>query len=407
MDTPTRSEAIVDDEIKDLVNNFDHHCPAFGRRFREVFSYMHAQCPVLRSQNHGGYWVFTQYAHLQELARHPGVISNTYGPSHPPAPIPRLIPTFYDPPELTHYRRILNPLLSPQVVEAKRADIRKLAWELVEQAVSRGKFDVIGDVSRALTGRITCQMLEIEESKYEIFVDFVHMATCNLGTPEQVGAAYAKFRAEVLLAMEQHRHRTSGIIGSLFAARIDGRELSDEEVELMVTLILIGGLDTTQSVIGNSMVFLARNPDKRKEVLDDLSRLPTAVEELIRLFTPTQMFARMATQDFEAGEIKLAAGDKMIIAYGAANIDPAVFPDPLQADLRRNPNRHMSFGAGPHRCLGAPLARAEIIECLNALLRCAPDFRVVEEELHAVEDIASIYSYHSVPIVVLNAAAPA
>ena len=167
----------------------------------------------------------------------------------------------------------------------------------------------------------------------------------------------------------------------------------------MATNLLIGGMGTTSFFMGSVTVFLARNPEHRRQLIAEPELIPGAIDELLRLFTPTQVFGRLVTRDTEVEDLPVKAGEMVLVGYGAANFDPAVFDDPRRVDFRRSPNRHMSFGIGPHRCLGSHIAKEVSAAVTRSLLEQAPAYRLVEAEVIEQTPTAAMLGFNSVPIV--------
>ncbi|MFC7718312.1 cytochrome P450 [Nonomuraea recticatena] len=165
----------------------------------------------------------------------------------------------------------------------------------------------------------------------------------------------------------------------LISALAQIEELTEDELVGTCVLLLNAGHEATVNVTGNGWWSLFRNPSELVRLREDLSLLPTAVEELMRYDTPLQMFERWVLEDIEVGGVSIPKGVEIALLFGSANRDPEVFDRPDTLDVGRADNPHISFGAGIHFCLGAPLARIELVESFGALLRRAPDIALVEE----------------------------
>ena len=171
------------------------------------------------------------------------------------------------------------------------------------------------------------------------------------------------------------------LISAMIAADDQGKFLSDEELLSNCVLLLEAGHETTTNLIGNGLLALLRHSDQLQTLQDDPSLIGTAIEELLRYDSPVQITARLATEDLEIGDKWVGAGDMAIFVLGAANRDPAQFPNPSTLDLSRRENRHLSFGQGIHYCLGAPLARIEGQIAINTVLRRCPGLALTGEPL--------------------------
>jgi cytochrome P450 len=159
----------------------------------------------------------------------------------------------------------------------------------------------------------------------------------------------------------------------LLAAEVNGDHLSTDEVIANLIVTMVGGQETTTNLIGNGVLSLLRNPVILRELREDLSLIPSAVEELLRFESPSQHTARIAPEDTQLGDRNIRRRDAVIAVMGAANRDPERFPDPDRLDIRRKDNRHVAFGWGAHFCFGAPLARIEAQIAFSTLLRRLSD----------------------------------
>jgi cytochrome P450 family 142 subfamily A polypeptide 1 len=169
------------------------------------------------------------------------------------------------------------------------------------------------------------------------------------------------------------------LVSVLVHAEIDGERLTDEQILEESLLILIGGDETTRHVITGGMDQLFQHPAQRAALAADPALLPTAVEEMLRWVTPIKNMARTTTRDVELRGQRLAAGQKLVLLYPSANRDEDVFPEPMRFDVTRTPNDHLAFGYGAHFCLGASLARLELLVFFQELLTRLPGLRLASD----------------------------
>ncbi len=197
------------------------------------------------------------------------------------------------------------------------------------------------------------------------------------GDVEAYRRTFAEAFQYALAVAAQRRAAPGDDLASLLAtAEVDGRRLSDREFCHFWLLLVVAGNETTRHLLSGSVLALAEHPDQRRRLAADPGLIPTAVEELVRWVTPIMQFRRTARRDTELTGQRIAAGDKVVLYYVAANRDPAVFAGPDRLDLGRDPNPHLSFGIGPHFCLGANLARLEARAALSALRPYLPALEI-------------------------------
>jgi cytochrome P450 len=194
---------------------------------------------------------------------------------------------------------------------------------------------------------------------------------------EEAAAAFVAYLRD-LVARRTARPRDDDLVSDLVAAHSQAERLSVDEIVGTCVLLLMAGHEATVNVVGNGMLAMLRHLDQWQLVVDDPSVVPTAVEEMLRYDSSLQLFERTATTDVDIAGTTIPAGHKVAALLGAANRDPAVFADPDRFDVRRTPNAHLSFGAGIHFCLGAPLARIEVAAVLGALRRHLPGIALAQ-----------------------------
>lgn len=296
-----------------------------------------------------------------------------------------LIPLQVDPPDHAKYRRLLDPELSPKKMAALEADARALVNGLIDAFVDRKSCDFHAEFATPLPSSIFLALMGLPQSDLSQFLqwrdDTVRPATDDLEEAarirDRVGTEITEyFRA----ALAERRARPDGSLMSRIAtAEIDGRPLTESEQLGMAHLLLLGGLDTVTATLDCMVLHLAREPEKRRALVEDPTLIAPAVEELLRHETPVTMVIRMVKQDCEIGGVQLRAGDHAVLLIGAGNADPSEFDAPELVDFRRQANRHLAFGGGPHRCLGSHLARLELRVALEELHRRIPDYRIPDD----------------------------
>ncbi|TDD46900.1 cytochrome P450 [Nonomuraea terrae] len=274
-----------------------------------------------------------------------------------------------EPPVHTRLRRLVSKAFTPRMVESLRPQVRAIARSLVDAYVDKG--DLIAEVAEPLPVTVIAEMLGIPEADRHLLrpwsADICGMYELNPAPQAQHTAVRAATEfADYLKALAADRRRVPG--DDLVSALTQIDELTEDELVGTCVLLLNAGHEATVNVTGNGWWALFRNPAELARLREDRSLLPTAIEELMRWDTPLQMFERWVLEDIEVHGVRIPRGTEVALLFGSANRDPAVFPDPDRLDVGRVDNPHISFGAGIHFCLGAPLARIELMESFGALL---------------------------------------
>lgn len=287
-----------------------------------------------------------------------------------------------EPPVHTRLRRLVSRAFTPRMVESLRPRVRAIAGGLVDAFVEKGGGDLLAEVAEPLPVTVIAEMLGIPHADRHLLrpwsAEICGMYELNPSLEAQHTAVRAASEfADYLKTLAAQRRRAPGddLISAL--AQID--ELTEDELVGTCVLLLNAGHEATVNVTGNGWWALFRNPSELARLREDRSLLPTAVEEVMRWDTPLQMFERWVLEDIEVHGVEIPRGSEVALLFGSANRDPAVFEDPDRLDVGRADNPHISFGAGIHFCLGAPLARIELMESYGALLDRAAKLELREE----------------------------
>ena len=339
-------------------------------------------------------WLLTRYDDVLAVLRDHGRFSSDRRRSNHPlivqvmameqgaSPIFRT-PTMLgaDPPAHTRMRNLVNKAFTPRVVEQMRPHIQQITDELLNAAIDSGRLDVVADLASPLPIIVIAEMLGVPPEDRAQFRAWSNAVASTLDRPVQTQAtvdlardasnAIAVYFGRVI--KQRRADPRDDLISALIAAEEGGDLLTEDELLATRILLLIAGNETTTNLIGNGMLALVRNPDQLRLLQDDPSLIASAVEELVRYDSPVQATARIALSAGPLGNRQVEEGQIVVAFLGAANRDPAHFADPNRLDLRRQDNRHLSFGHGIHYCIGSPLARAEAQIAITTLLRRLPD----------------------------------
>lgn len=395
-----------------FAQRFDHHDPQFGAHINEVFRHMRASCPVAHTEAYGGFHVLTRYKDVEQVVRDDEVFSLQAGMSIPsnrkPGDPPWVLPGDLDPPHSFVYRRLLEPTVAPAALAAMEPELRQLARELVDNFIEKGEADLVHDLAAPLTAIATLRMTGLPEEDWPHYVSERRTTARRQIDPEEdmrrVNERFVWTRQAFLDAIEKQRSEPveGKIIARLLETRIAGPDggRSLEEWEMIAILInfVAGGLESTQSLLGSAWVHLGCHPEQREDLRSNLDLMRGAVEEMLRFFSPQPFLARVATHDTEVGGYPIKEGERVFMCWASANRDEAAFERADEFDIRRKPNRHLTFGAGAHHCLGANITRLETRICMEEVLRRLPDYRLVEDRLEPIPDISTMQGYLSVPV---------
>lgn len=285
-----------------------------------------------------------------------------------------MVPLELDPPHHTHFRTLLNPMLSPKRVQAMEAGARDRAVRLIEGFKPAGHVDVMKDFAYPFAVGVFLQFLGVSEDRRDEFLvwaeDLLH------GTLAQRQAAMVTIVNFITELMElRKREPVDDFMTFLTKTNVEGRPLTDLEMIGFGVLIFVGGLDTVAAAIGLDLYHLARVPEHQAALRKDRELIKSAVEELFRAYS-TITPLRRAAKDVVFDGVLIKKGELVSCPSMIANRDPEEFPDPDTIDLSRENNRHTAFAYGPHRCVGSHLARRELIIGLEEFLDRIPTFRI-------------------------------
>ncbi len=344
-----------------------------------TYARLRARSPVHRSRLLNA-WVFTRYADVEAILRDHRRFSNV-PTSRRASRRQQFVPPradwtmlFLDPPEHTRLRALVNQAFTPRAVNALEPHIRTVVGELLD-AVDPAGFDLMTALAYPLPVIVIAEMLGVPPEDRARFKrwsdDRAGLLEPILGAEEQARAAAAGEALDAYfmpVIRARRREPRDDIVSALTQAEEEGDALTEREMLLMLRLLLVAGNETTTNLIGNGVLALLRHPEQLALLREDPTRIPAAVEELLRFDTPVQLDIRGVREDCEMNGHPLRRGDGAILAIGAANRDPAVFDDPDRLDIGRSSGSNLSFGRGVHHCLGAPLARLEGRIALEVLL---------------------------------------
>ncbi|HEY6533419.1 MAG TPA: cytochrome P450 [Acidimicrobiales bacterium] len=343
--------------------------------------------PVLRIEGaDGATIVTTSRTSEEEVLRHPEIYTSS-GNAGSMGTERALIPLEIDPPVHRAWRRIVDPIFSPQRMALLEGPIEQLVHGLIDDFGDATEIDFAQQFSVPFPSQVFLAMigLPLDDLPHLLAMkDGIMRAHVVLGThfddprcqafKEKTADEIFAYFGDALDAREQQR--TDDVLSDLLDAEIDGRPLTRDELLEICFPLLLGGLDTVSATLDCFFAYLAEHPDHRRQIVDDPSIVRGAVEELFRYETPLMMTPRVVAGDAILAGCPVQAGDTVYMLHGVSNLDLDGLPDADEVRFDRDGNRHLSFGGGPHRCLGSHLARLELRVALRVWHERIPDYRI-------------------------------
>lgn len=367
----------------------------------EVYARMHDECPVYRMPETGLYMV-TRYDDVRRVASTPAEFSSrpSGGAGRSSAALEAHRQVFEDkgwikastlqrtdPPVHTRYRKLLNRVFTQRRVKELTPRIDEITHELIDGFIDTGSCEFIADFALPLPGIVICEQLGLPASEYQTFKRWADamlaMSQRALTREEAVAAAEIELEAQHHLAAEFERRRTEptdDLISALVHSHGDDEEpLTIEELQDLMHQLVTGGFETTTAALGTAMWLLLRHPDQMALLRSDRSLLRNFIEESLRFDSPVAGLWRTVACPVEMHGVEIEAGSSIMARYAAANRDPREFDDPGVFDITRaNAQNHVAFGLGSHFCIGAALARAELLSAFDAILDRMDDIALGE-----------------------------
>jgi cytochrome P450 family 142 subfamily A polypeptide 1 len=340
--------------------------------------------PVYHDRKNG-LWGVTRHADIMAISKRSDVFRNGQGYRPDAGPVPHMIAM--DRPEHMVRRNLVNRGFTPRRVTDYEPRVREICRQILDAVALRGECDFVRDVAAPLPLIVIGDLLGVDAEDYERLLGWSDDLMRALGSQDpallaaQVRAGI-EYREYCLRVVADRRAKPPGddLMSVLVHAEVDGARLDDESLFMESLLILIGGDETTRHVISGGMHQLLRHPDQLRALQADPSRIPLAVEEMLRWVTPIQNMMRTVAEDVEIGGHRFRAGERLLLLYPSGNRDEAVFHDPFRFDTSRDPNPHVAFGGrGAHFCLGSSLARLELRVMFEELLRRVPDVALASD----------------------------
>jgi cytochrome P450 len=363
--------------------DFDVTDPALAPSPYELWRRFRHQSPVIRSEALGGFYVIPRYSDLCTAAADVDTFRSFPSSAIPPLPWPPMPPIEYDNPLHHKFRTIINPYLSPSRVRDHEGWLRAWTKSFTDRVFQVDAFDFAQDFARPYTRGVALHFMGFPEDDQELGRNIdVLMADRDLSQQHVAHAAGAFLGAITQLMATRREQPEDDLISGLVGAEIDGEPLADEQVMLTIVAVALGGLDTTSGALAAAATHLMDNPTDRQRLLAEPRLIDTAVDEFVRWAAALTGTARTVSKDTEFAGCPMKRGDRVWLLWGSGSRDETVFEEPENVLLDRRPNRHLAFGLGPHRCVGAHVAKG--------ILRIAIPEIAAQIGAYAVEDASKI-----------------
>jgi cytochrome P450 len=323
------------------------------------------------------FWLLTRMEDIRAAFQDAATFSSSAVSPHEPDPPYKWIPEMLDPPLHTKWRHLLGPFFAPGAVKRLRPRVEARFEEIMDDLVDRGSCDYVADVALRFPNTIFMELMGLPVADADLFQEW-ETAILHAGAEDREGAyqAMGKVNAYFAELIAERRKSPRGDIVSIASTwEIDGEPVTEEDLHALCLLLFMAGLDTVAMQLSYSMYHLATHPDDRRRLVEDTALFEPAIEEFLRYYAFVSP-GRKVTGDVEMAGCPLKAGQMVWLPLASANRDPEEFPEADKVIIDRKDNRHLAFGAGPHRCLGSHLARQELLVGLTGWHRRIPDYRL-------------------------------
>jgi cytochrome P450 len=386
-------------QVRHPVVDFDHHSAEFNVDPHHAWQSLREQCPVAWSEEYGGYWIVSDYEGNHEVLKNTDVFTSERpadnprysGLSVPGQPERDLVfyPEEQDPPHHAPVRRLINAHLSPAEAQRMIPEIERWTTTFIDDDIESGSCDLLEEITGPVPAFVTLSWLGYPHDRIRAAADMMHGIF-----------GYAPNSERWLQAVQSNE--VEGTLWELCAARraepkddfiswavrqtVNGEPVGDDVIVGLCFVLVAGGVDTTSSLTASALVHLNRDHELRRRLVEEPDLLVSATEEFLRFYPPLSSGARRARQDVVLRGCPIQNGDRVLVSRYGANFDEGAFDRPEEFIPDRFPNRHVSFGLGPHRCAGSHLARLMFQEMIRQILRRMPDYRLDESQLQPYPD---------------------
>ena len=352
---------------------YDPHSPNLQPRLYDVYRTLRDEHPIYNNPERD-LWIVTRYDDVCAVLQDPATFSSAEV-EEAKLLMPMIV--FMDDPTHAKHRTLLSKVFTPSRMAGLEGAVRASARNLFENAAKQGRCDFMRAVASQLPSIVICQLIGIPEERRATFVECTEMMIETGADSHPIAEPAAKIYAEFeALLKERRAERRDDLMSALLDAEVDGVGLSEQELLGFCFNLIIGGTDTTMNLLGNGTRLLWEHPEQREMLVGKPELIPAAVEEMLRIESPTQTLPRRPVRDVEIHGVTVPAQSRLLVCYGSANHDERVYEEPDRFDITKQRDRHLAFGIGGHHCLGAALARLEGRVAFEELLGRFPTYRV-------------------------------
>jgi cytochrome P450 len=362
---------------RDAWQGFDPIALAPRPEYFDLIDERRDQCPVGRSEEHGGFWVVSTHADVVAVGQDWQTFTSTHNSGFPFLPILPIMPITYDPPQQRAYRRVVNPMLTAERVSRYEPGMRAAATDLIRRFVDAGRCDLAEAYNRVYPPTVFFTVvLEVGSGEIDVVRDMSHRFSYD-PTDKRVQAFHEmETWCSAYLERRRAEPRRDDLVDTLlYAVPADMPFTLQDQVRALILLIQ-GGFGTSGNLLGAITRVLCERPDIQQRVRDQPALVSNLIEECLRVEPPSPYMARVATKDAHIGGCPITAGDWVVMMFAGANRDPEAFDHATDIDLDRSIKRHLSFGVGVHRCIGSNLARLQVRIAIEELLFAIEDLRL-------------------------------
>jgi len=388
--------------------DFDHHSEDYKERSSEILAELRAACPIVHTRHYGGNYVVTSHQLVTEAGADFKMYSSKHilgDPSYQGANVPGtpyvFVPGELDPPQHTTYRRIFNPFFSRNTADEKASSVRRWSRAAIDTVIGDGSVDLVLDYANAVSALFTCDLLALPHENWRSWAEPAHdRASLRPGSPRYDQAAIDFSRMvdqTVQMALTRRDGDGDDLLSTVAKLQIGDEYLDDETLRSVCTSLIVGGFDTTASLVSNILWHLEHRPDLRLRLRNEPDLMESAIEEYLRFFTPAQGLGRTVTGPTTLGGWPLNERDRVFLSWAGANRDPAEFEDPDDVVFDRSSNHHVAFGFGVHRCVGRHFARMEAAIMVSEFLSRIPDYVIDHDRSERFPSIGIINGWVRMP----------